>query len=355
MNYEELMLRAITKANKFKYTAKPNPVVGAIIIQGGEIISEGYHEIYGKNHAEINAIEEAQKHLGKKFENFSDLSLICTLEPCSHVGKTGSCAEFIVKKGFKKVIIGAIDPNPKVAGRGIKILESNDIEVEYGLFGDLVEKQNKNFFYKHKNNKPYITVKIASSLDGMSHIGTERVFITSESSRNDVQKIRADHDAILTGGNTLRNDDPYMNARVDFSVNQATSVFSHSSHCTHALRVSLCCSVMAAQSWVEAFISLSLATLPPSRNTSLSKLRAATYGGDGCQHHPASACCARGPTSYRGGVVVALPGPPGRCPTIPITGQPTRTRSERVARMLRPVPAGPHATPRLAPKCLHLL
>ena len=224
MNYEELMLRAITKANKFKYTAKPNPVVGAIIIQGSEIISEGYHEIYGKNHAEINAIEEAQKHLGKKFENFSDLSLICTLEPCSHVGKTGSCAEFIVKKGFKKVIIGAIDPNPKVAGRGIKILESNDIEVEYGLFGDLVEKQNKNFFYKHKNNKPYITVKIASSLDGMSHIGTERVFITSESSRNDVQKIRADHDAILTGGNTLRNDDPDMNARVDFSINQAKKI-----------------------------------------------------------------------------------------------------------------------------------
>jgi diaminohydroxyphosphoribosylaminopyrimidine deaminase/5-amino-6-(5-phosphoribosylamino)uracil reductase len=224
MNYEELMLRAITKANKFKYTAKPNPVVGAIIIQGSEIISEGYHEIYGKNHAEINAIEEAQKHLGKKFEKFSDLSLICTLEPCSHVGKTGSCAEFIVKKGFKKVIIGAIDPNPKVAGRGIKILESNDIEVEYGLFGDLVEKQNKNFFYKHKNNKPYITVKIASSLDGMSHIGTERVFITSESSRNDVQKIRADHDAILTGGNTLRNDDPDMNARVDFSVNQAKKI-----------------------------------------------------------------------------------------------------------------------------------
>ena len=224
MNYEELMLRAITKANKFKYTAKPNPVVGAIIMQGSEIISEGYHEIYGKNHAEINAIEEAQKHLGKKFEDFSDLSLICTLEPCSYVGKTGSCAEFIVKKGFKKVIIGAIDPNPKVAGRGIKILESNDIEVEYGLFGDLVEKQNKNFFYKHKNNKPYITVKIASSLDGMSHIDTERVFITSESSRNDVQKIRADHDAILTGGNTLRNDDPDMNARVDFSLNQAKKI-----------------------------------------------------------------------------------------------------------------------------------
>ena len=214
MNYEELMLRAITRAEKFKYTAKPNPVVGAIIIKNNEIISEGYHQIYGENHAEINAIQEAQKHQGKKFEKFSELTLICTLEPCSHIGKTGSCADFIVKKGFKKVIIGSIDPNPRVAGRGIEILENNNIEVEYGLFKDLVEKQNKFFFYKHKNGKPHITVKIASSFDGMSHINDERVFITSESSRNDVQKIRANHDAILTGGNTLRNDNPKMDARV---------------------------------------------------------------------------------------------------------------------------------------------
>ena len=224
MNYEELMLRAITKAEKYKYTAKPNPVVGAIIVNGNEIISEGYHEKYGENHAEVNAIEQAYKYQGKKFQSFSELALICTLEPCSHVGKTGSCAQFIVKTGFKQVIIGAVDPNPKVAGRGIKILEDNNIKVEIGLFDALVEKQNKFFFYKHKNNKPYITVKIASSFDGMSHINNERVFITSESSRNDVQKIRANHDAILTGGNTLRNDDPRMDARVNFAVNQAKKI-----------------------------------------------------------------------------------------------------------------------------------
>ena len=224
MNYEELMLRAITKAEKYKYTAKPNPVVGAIIVNGNEIISEGYHEKYGENHAEVNAIEQAYKYQGKKFQSFSELALICTLEPCSHVGKTGSCAQFIVKTGFKQVIIGATDPNPKVAGRGIKILEDNNIKVEIGLFDALVEKQNKFFFYKHKNNKPYITVKIASSFDGMSHINNERVFITSESSRNDVQKIRAHHDAILTGGNTLRNDDPKMDARVDFAINQAKKI-----------------------------------------------------------------------------------------------------------------------------------
>ena len=224
MNYEELMLRAITKAEKYKYTAKPNPVVGAIIVNGNEIISEGYHEKYGENHAEVNAIEQAYKYQGKKFQSFSELALICTLEPCSHVGKTGSCAQFIVKTGFKQVIIGAVDPNPKVAGRGIKILEDNNIKVEIGLFDTLVEKQNKFFFYKHKNKKPYITVKIASSFDGMSHINNERVFITSESSRNDVQKIRANHDAILTGGNTLRNDDPRMDARVNFAVNQAKKI-----------------------------------------------------------------------------------------------------------------------------------
>ena len=224
MNYEELMLRAITKAEKFKFTTKPNPVVGAIVIKDNEIISEGYHEAYGKNHAEINAIEKAKNYLGKKFESFSELSLICTLEPCSHHGKTGSCADFIVDTGFKNIIIGAIDPNPKVAGKGIKILQDNNINIEFGLFEDLVEKQNKFFFYKHKNKKPYITIKIASSLDGKSHYNDERVFITSQSSLDDVQKIRAEYDAILTGGNTLRNDNPKMNSRVDFELNQPKKI-----------------------------------------------------------------------------------------------------------------------------------
>ena len=140
------MLRVIKKANQLKYTTKPNPVVGAIIFKANKVISEGYHEMYGGNHAEINAIEEAQKHHGKKFKDFSELTLLCTLEPCSHVGKTGSCAEFIVQAGFKKIIIGAIDPNPKVSGRGIKILKDNKVDVEIGLYEDLIEKQNKFFF-----------------------------------------------------------------------------------------------------------------------------------------------------------------------------------------------------------------
>ena len=105
MNNEELMLRAITQAEKFKYTAKPNPVVGAILHNGEEIISEGYHEKYGDNHAEINAIANAQKYYGVKFKRFADLTLICTLEPCSHVGKTGSCAKKIVDVGIKNICL----------------------------------------------------------------------------------------------------------------------------------------------------------------------------------------------------------------------------------------------------------
>ena len=230
MNYEEIMLRAISEAEKYKYTAKPNPVVGAILIKGKEIISEGYHVKYGKNHAEINAIINADKHKNKKFNDFSELALICTLEPCSHIGKTGSCAHAIVKSGIKKVVIGSIDPNPKVSGKGIQILKENNIDVTIGIHQELVEKQNKFFFYRHANNKPYITVKIASSADGKSHYENhERVFITDEDARSDVQLLRAEYDAILTGTNTLLKDNPRMNARVNFPVNQPEKILMSTS------------------------------------------------------------------------------------------------------------------------------
>ena len=230
MNYEELMLRAISEAEKYKYTAKPNPIVGAILIKDKEIISEGYHVEYGENHAEINAINNADVHKNKKFNDFSELTLICTLEPCSHIGKTGSCAQAIARSGIKKVIIGSIDPNPKVSGKGIEILKENNIDVTVGIHRELVEKQNKFFFYRHINNKPYITVKIASSADGKSHYENhERVFITGEEARSDVQLLRAEYDAILTGTNTLLKDNPRMNARVNFPVNQPERILMSTS------------------------------------------------------------------------------------------------------------------------------
>jgi len=225
MNVEELMQRAISLADPYKYKTKPNPVVGCLILKDGLIISEGAHEVFGSDHAEVNAIRNAKKNMDSKLDSFEDLTLICTLEPCNHIGKTGACTEAIIESGIKKVFIGCMDPNPLVAGEGIKRLIKNGINVEVGFCEEAIQEQNKFFFYKHNNNKPFITLKIAISKDGKSHNQDgSRAWITCEESRQDVQLIRAMHDAILTGGNTVLKDNPLMNARVDFPVNQPKKI-----------------------------------------------------------------------------------------------------------------------------------
>ena len=225
MNVEELMQRAISLADPYKYKTKPNPVVGCLILKDGLIISEGAHEVFGSDHAEVNAIRNAKKNMDSKLDSFEDLTLICTLEPCNHIGKTGACTEAIIESGIKKVFIGCMDPNPIVAGEGIKRLIKNGINVEVGFCEEAIQEQNKFFFYKHNNNKPFITLKIAISKDGKSHNQDgSRAWITCEESRQDVQLIRAMHDAILTGGNTVLKDNPLMNARVDFPVNQPKKI-----------------------------------------------------------------------------------------------------------------------------------
>lgn len=225
MNVEELMQRAISLADPYKYKTKPNPVVGCLILKDGLIISEGAHEVFGSDHAEVNAIRNAKKNMDLKLDSFEDLTLICTLEPCNHIGKTGACTEAIIESGIKKVFIGCMDPNPLVAGEGIKRLIKNGINVKVGFCEEAIQEQNKFFFYKHNNNKPFITLKIAISKDGKSHNQDgSRAWITCEESRQDVQLIRAMHDAILTGGNTVLKDNPLMNARVDFPVNQPKKI-----------------------------------------------------------------------------------------------------------------------------------
>ena len=180
---------------------------------------------YGSNHAEINALEDLNNNNNISEAELRQLTLYCTLEPCCHHGKTGPCTDAIIKSGIKKVVIGIKDPNPKVSGSGIKQLEDNGIEVLSGFFEEELIKLNKHFFFKNTYNRPYIAVKIASSVDGMSHRKDNTfTWITSEQSRDDVQIVRAGFDAILTGGNTLRNDNPRMNARVDFEVNQPQKI-----------------------------------------------------------------------------------------------------------------------------------
>ena len=222
--HEIFLKRAIDLAHKGKYLTKPNPMVGCVIVKDNEVIAEGYHMKYGSNHAEINALEDLNNNNISEAE-LRQLTLYCTLEPCCHHGKTGPCTDAIIKSGIKKVVIGIKDPNPKVSGSGIKQLEDNGIEVLSGFFEEELIKLNKHFFFKNTYNRPFIAVKIASSADGMSHRKDNTfTWITSEQSRDDVQIVRAGFDAILTGGNTLRNDNPRMNARVDFEVNQPQKI-----------------------------------------------------------------------------------------------------------------------------------
>ena len=223
--HEIFLKRAIDLARKGKYLTKPNPMVGCVIVKDSEVIAEGYHMKYGSNHAEINALEDLNKNNNISEAEFRQLTLYCTLEPCCHHGKTGPCTDAIIKSGIKKVVIGIKDPNPKVSGSGIKQLEDNGIEVLSGFFEEELIELNKHFFFKNTYNRPYIALKIASSADGMSHRKDNTfTWITSEQSRDDVQIVRAGFDAILTGGNTLRNDNPRMNARVDFEVNQPQKI-----------------------------------------------------------------------------------------------------------------------------------
>ena len=223
--HEIFLKRAIDLARKGKYLTKPNPMVGCVIVKDNEVIAEGYHMKYGSNHAEINALEDLNNNNNISEADLRQLTLYCTLEPCCHHGKTGPCTDAIIKSGIKKVVIGIKDPNPKVSGSGIKQLEDNGIEVLSGFFEEELIELNKHFFFKNTYNRPYIAVKIASSADGMSHRKDNTfTWITSEKSRDDVQIVRAGFDAILTGGNTLRNDNPRMNARVDFEVNQPQKI-----------------------------------------------------------------------------------------------------------------------------------
>jgi diaminohydroxyphosphoribosylaminopyrimidine deaminase/5-amino-6-(5-phosphoribosylamino)uracil reductase len=215
MNYDLLMQRAINISAPYKYLVKPNPLVGALIIKDDLVLAEGAHEKFGENHAEVNCFNSLKDKIDE------DHIMVCTLEPCNHYGKTPPCTEKIIESGIKKIIIGSLDPNPKVAGTGIKRLKDAGLEVTYGVLEREVRELNKFFFFKHENGRPFISIKIASSADRKSHSKDgSTTWITSEASRKDVQLVRAEHDAILTGGNTVRSDQPRMNARVEFPLIQ---------------------------------------------------------------------------------------------------------------------------------------
>ena len=184
-----------------------NPMVGCVISSDDKIIAKDYHHQYGQEHAEINALNQ----IGHKAEN---CKLYVTLEPCSHHGKTPPCINAIIKSGIKKVYVATLDPNPLVSGSGVELMKENGIDVEIGLLENNAIEVNRGFFKRMKTGLPFITSKIAMSLDGRIAMRSgESKWITSEASRADVQILRSQNQAILTGSGTILNDNPMLTVR----------------------------------------------------------------------------------------------------------------------------------------------
>ena len=201
------MKMALELAKKGEGQVSPNPLVGAIIVKDGTIIGKGYHEEYGKNHAEINAINDAN---GK----VEGATIYVNLEPCTVHGNTPPCTDRIIKEKFKRVVIGQVDPNPKVNGRGIKKLKSAGIDVEVGVLED--ESKKLNVFYNHfmKEQRPFFTLKAAMTLDSkLADLRGDSKWITNEKSREYSMYLRFINDAVLVGAQTVRHDNPHLDVR----------------------------------------------------------------------------------------------------------------------------------------------
>jgi diaminohydroxyphosphoribosylaminopyrimidine deaminase/5-amino-6-(5-phosphoribosylamino)uracil reductase len=202
------MKRALRLAKKGEGTVSPNPLVGAVIVKNNHIIGEGYHQKYGEAHAEINAINSAA-------QSVKDATLYSTLEPCCHTGKqTPPCVDRIIKEGIKRVVAGGMDPNPKVKGRGLSLLEKAGIEVTKDILAQENQDLNKFYFKYVKRQLPYITLKIAQTIDGyISDQKNHQLWLTGKRAKRLVHRWRSAYDSVLIGANTLRADNPLLTAR----------------------------------------------------------------------------------------------------------------------------------------------
>jgi len=212
--HEKYIERCLQLAKNGLGTTRPNPMVGCVVVLDDKIIGEGYTSPYGGNHAEVNAIESvADKSI------LSKATLYVSLEPCSHFGKTPPCADLIVKHQLKKVVVGVIDAHSLVAGKGIKHLQSNGIEVVVGVLEKECIEINKRFFTFHQKKRPYIILKWAETKDGF--IDKKRAatddntpnWISNIYSQQLVHKWRAEEQSILVGTNTVITDNPRLNVR----------------------------------------------------------------------------------------------------------------------------------------------
>ena len=208
----QFMSLALRLAAQGLNTTTPNPRVGCVLVKDGQIIGQGAHLKAGEAHAEIIALRDAEQ---KSPEKIKAATAYVTLEPCSHFGRTPPCANALIEAGVARVVAAMQDPNPKVAGNGLKNLAAAGMVVEHGLMEAQARELNIGFVTRMTQNKPYVRVKIAASLDGRTALANgESKWITGEAARLDVQHWRARSCAILTGIGTVLADNPNMNVRV---------------------------------------------------------------------------------------------------------------------------------------------
>ncbi len=203
------MRQALRLAALGLYSTYPNPAVGCVFVRDGRVIGSGYHVAAGGPHAEIVALESAHGDV-------RGATCYVSLEPCSHYGRTPPCAERLVREGIKRCVVACVDPNPKVRGQGIAMLERAGVEVLVGVLADKARYLNRAFFKSIVTGVPYVTVKVGMSLDARTALvdGSSK-WITSPRSRSHVQKLRARCDAIITGSGTVSADDPRLDVRYE--------------------------------------------------------------------------------------------------------------------------------------------
>jgi diaminohydroxyphosphoribosylaminopyrimidine deaminase/5-amino-6-(5-phosphoribosylamino)uracil reductase len=216
------LLRALELATYAIKGCRPNPAVGAIIVKNGEVVGEGYTQEPGNAHAEIVALKNAG-------ENAKDADLYVTLEPCCHYGRTPPCTDKIISAGIKKVFYGFLDPNPEVAGKGIEKLQEAGIETVKENLNGLVDNFYESYFWFVKNKTPFVTLKIAQTMDGfIANSDKSPLKITGEKSRAELHRLRSFCDAVVIGGGTFRSDNPQLTVRDVKGANPQKFIFSKS-------------------------------------------------------------------------------------------------------------------------------
>lgn len=244
MNYEQYIARCIEIARRGEYYVAPNPMVGAVLVapsdspmEGERILAEGWHERFGEGHAEVNCFKKAESQ-EPRVKSYKDCTLFVSLEPCSHYGKTPPCAKLIIEKGVGKVVVGMLDPNPMVAGRGVAMLREAGIEVVVGVLEKECRELNKRFLMLHEHHRPYVVLKWAQTADGFVDRNRQQdclrltdrcadrtqtglqpdrpihlngaLAISTPATKAIVHKMRAENMAIMVGTNTVIMDNPRL-------------------------------------------------------------------------------------------------------------------------------------------------